>query len=181
MTVSSHPPAPLYRRLFAMLYDGLLLLAVLFIASAVPLIFTGGEAVQGYNLLRTGYFLLICFGFFGWFWTHGGQTLGMRAWRLQVIHEQAGTLNWLAALLRFASALPGWLVLILGVAVYYNPALQLPGLLHWLQDLPGGTIIVIGIIWLGADNWPNGWREHLTRTRVILLPKDRGQELEPGT
>lgn len=171
MTASPLPSAPLYRRLFAMLYDGLLLLAVLFIASAIPLIFTGGEAIEGHNLLLTGYFLLICFGFFGWFWTHGGQTLGMRAWRLQVIHEQTGPLNWLAALLRFASALPGWLVLILGVAVYYNPTLQLPGILRWLQSLPHGSIALIGLLWLGFDNWPNGWRERMTRTRVILLPK----------
>ncbi|MDY6979312.1 MAG: RDD family protein [Pseudomonadota bacterium] len=173
MTASTPSPAPLYRRLFAMLYDGLLLLALLFIASAIPLIFTGGEAIEGHDLLLTGYFLLICFAFFGGFWTHGGQTLGMRAWRLQVVHDHAGSLDWLAALLRFLSGLPAWLVLILGVAVYFNPQIVLPGLLRWLQHLPHGSIALIGLLWLGIDNWPNGWRERMTHTRVILLPKDR--------
>lgn len=171
MIVSSLPPAPLHRRLFAMLYDALLLLAILFIASAIPLIFTGGEAIEGHNLLLTGYFLLICFGFFGGFWTHGGQTLGMRAWRLQLVRDNAGALDWLAVLLRFVSGLPAWLVLMLGLAVYFNPQLQLPGILRWLQNLPHGSIALIGLLWLGFDNWPNGWRERITHTRVILLPK----------
>lgn len=171
MTGHSLPSAPLHRRYFAMFYDGLLLVAILLIASSIPLIFTGGEAIKGHNLLLTGYFLLVCFSFFGWFWTHGGQTLGMRVWRLKVVHEHTGSLDWLAALLRFASGVPGWLVLILGLTVYYNPALHLPGVLRWLQNLPDGSIIFIGIVWLSADNWPEGWRERVTHTRVVLLPK----------
>ncbi len=61
--------------------------------------------------------------------------------------------------------------MILGLAVYFKPQLQLPGLLHWLQQLPRGGIALLAILWLGVDNWPGGWREHVTRTRVILLPK----------
>ncbi|MDZ7802867.1 RDD family protein [Thiohalophilus sp.] len=171
MTTSTPSPAPLYRRLLAMLYDGLLLLAILLIASAIPLIFTGGEAIEGHNLLLTGYFLLICFGFFGGFWTHGGQTLGMRVWRLQVVDDDGGALDWLAALLRFLSGLPAWLVLILGLVVYFNPQIALPGLLRGLQSLPHGSIALFGLLWLGFDNWPNGWRERITHTRVILLPR----------
>jgi uncharacterized RDD family membrane protein YckC len=169
--MTDYPAAALHRRLFAMLYDGLLLLAVLFIASAIPLIFTGGEAVRGHNLLMSGYFLLIIFGFFGWFWTHGGQTLGMRAWRLQLILDNGTAPGWGAALLRFVSGLPGWLVLILGVFVLYRPGLHLPGILGWLQALPHGGIALLGLLWILVDNWPNGWRERLTRTRVVQLPK----------
>lgn len=167
------PSAPLYRRLFAILYDSLLMLAILFIASAIPLIFTGGEAVEGHNLLLSGYFLLITFAFFGWFWTHGGQTLGMRAWRLRLVLADQRDPTWLAALLRFATGLPAWLALVLGVAVYIDQELQLPGILHLLQQLPRGSIVLIALAWLVVDNWPNGWRERLTRTQIILLPKQQ--------
>jgi len=170
-SATSLTAAPLSRRLFAMLYDGLLLLALLFIAAAIPLLFTGGKAVEGHNLIKSIYIISVSFVFFGWFWTHGGQTLGMRAWRLKLVQENGAAISWLLALLRFLSGLPGWLVFIIGIAFYFDPALSLPGILHLLQHMPAWSVMIIGIIWLTLDNWPNGWRAHLTHTRVILLPK----------
>ena len=53
MALTSPPPksAGLPRRLGAILYDALLLIAVLFIATALVLPFTDGEAVPAGNLL----------------------------------------------------------------------------------------------------------------------------------
>ena len=77
-------PASLSRRLAALFYDSLLLLAVYFIATAILLPLTGGEAIEANNPLLTSYLLFISFFFYAWFWVHGGQTLGMRSWRLQL-------------------------------------------------------------------------------------------------
>jgi len=73
----------LLRRLAAIFYDLLLLLGVLFALSAVAVWINRGIAVEHpvYYLAL----LVAVFFFYGWFWTHGGQTLGLRTWRLQVV------------------------------------------------------------------------------------------------
>lgn len=107
-------PAGLFRRLAALFYDSLLLLAVLFIATAVTLPLSGGDAIAPGNPLLSSYLLMISFFFYGWFWRHGGQTLGMRAWRLQIRNLNAGPISWWQVLLRFLVAIPSALLLGLG-------------------------------------------------------------------
>ena len=108
-SVSNHRPVGLPRRLGAIFYDSLLLFALLFFASLVFLPF---HLTPRYALypVYVGYIYLVCFLFFGWFWTHGGQTLGMRTWRLRVIQKNGGTVTWAQALLRFLSAAISWLL-----------------------------------------------------------------------
>jgi uncharacterized RDD family membrane protein YckC len=105
-------PAGLMRRLAAAVYDSLLLLALLFLATAAIAPFLPDDHVQAGALWYRGYLVLVAFIFFGWFWTHGGQTLGMRAWKLRVRKTTGGTLGWGTALLRFAAAWPAWLSVI---------------------------------------------------------------------
>jgi len=71
---SEHQYASAKHRLIAMLYDGLLLITILFIAIAI---FTPIAAALGFDSDHpafTIYFLSICFLFYAGFWTHGGQT-----------------------------------------------------------------------------------------------------------
>ena len=91
--------ASLPRRLAAMFYDGLLLVAILMIATALLLPLTGGEAITSvdhpwlgfaYRLVIVGLVVL----FFGTFWTRRGQTLGMASWRLRVEREDGSLLSW---------------------------------------------------------------------------------------
>ncbi|OED35347.1 hypothetical protein AB833_30770 [Chromatiales bacterium (ex Bugula neritina AB1)] len=94
--------ASLPRRLAAMFYDSLLLIAVLFTVSAIAVALNGGLAVTHpvYYLIL----LLVSFVFFGWFWTRDGQTLGMRTWRIKLTHETGTIIDWKQALIRFAAA-----------------------------------------------------------------------------
>jgi uncharacterized RDD family membrane protein YckC len=103
-------PVWLPRRLAAIVYDGLLLIGVLVGATALALglavALLGGEAVKLHNPLQANpffqtYLLLVCFFFYGGFWTHGGQTLGMRAWRLRLQRRDGRGIGWWQALLRF--------------------------------------------------------------------------------
>lgn len=104
--------AKLPRRLAAIVYDGLLLIGVLIFASALAWGLTaallGSEAIshsplRGNPFFQT-YLLLVCFFFYGGFWVCAGQTLGMRAWRLQVRRCDGRGMNWQQALLRFLTA-----------------------------------------------------------------------------
>lgn len=108
------PPASLLRRLGAICYDILLLFSILFIATALLLPLTGGEAIQNGNSLFSTYLFFICFFFYGWFWTHGGQTLGMRAWKIRVQQRNGGDITWWQAMQRFLVAIVSWLALGLG-------------------------------------------------------------------
>jgi uncharacterized RDD family membrane protein YckC len=100
--------------LAAIIYDLFLLLAVLFVATALILPFNGGAAFSTQQIVYPIYLLIISFLFYGWFWTHGGQTLGLRAWRIKVQTFNQKNLTWKLALLRFIAAIPSWLFLGLG-------------------------------------------------------------------
>jgi len=186
MSPSSEPVAPqragLLRRLAAIVYDLLLLVAILFVASALTLPLTHGEAVHANNPLFTTYLFLVSFFFFAWFWTHGGQTLGMRAWRLRLQLQSAGPIGWWHALLRFLTGLPAWLLLILGLAelaVRHNP--NLPVLVQLLYRLPAAVVIALGAAWLVWDHSRFSWRDRFTETTVVQLPKDRADPDRAGT
>ena len=104
MTPNSHP-AGLLRRLGALFYDGLLLIGVLFIGVAALLPFNDGEALPLDHWYSRAYLVGVCFLFFGWFWTHGGQTLGMRAWKIKLRSTDGAPVTWRQALIRYCAAL----------------------------------------------------------------------------
>lgn len=104
-------PAPLWRRLVALAYDGLLYVALLMagLVLAIPFVafLVADDArtpLHNYVILQA-YGFVVGAGFFGWSWTRGGQTLGMRVWRLQVRRLDGAPLRWPVAILRFAAGL----------------------------------------------------------------------------
>lgn len=126
LTLAQSPSIP--RRLGVMLYDVVLLIGVLMVANAIIVIpyevIIGNplyEHALALNLLRM-YLLAIAVGFYVYFWTHGGQTLGMSAWRVRVVGDDGKALGTGAALVR------------LGVSI---PSILLAGLGLWLSDRNG--------------------------------------------
>ena len=139
-------PASLLRRLGAMFYDGLLLLAVLMVATGLFLPLTGGEAISprdnpGLELAYRAVLVLLTVGFFGVFWTRRGQTLGMASWRVRVERDDGALLSWSDTLRRLAAALLSW--------------------------LPLG----LGFLWVLVDPQRRAWHDRLSRTRVVVVPK----------
>ncbi len=167
--------APVIKRLLAIFYDSFLLIAVLFLAMALLLLILGGYQSQAGNPLMTAYLLVISYVFFGWFWTHGGQTLGMRAWKLRVQQGNGDPVSWMQAALRFITALPAWIVLLIGISLVAGIPLHSHPWLQTLELLPGWLILIIGIAWLLFDQWPNGWRDRVSGTQVIKLAKPDGK------
>lgn len=105
----------LIKRLAVMLYDFLLIIAVFFAATIALLPFNQGEAFQPNSLAYSFYLFLISFLFYGWFWTHGGQTLGLIAWKMQVVNNNGLPLSWKQAFIRFVVAIFSWGIAGLGV------------------------------------------------------------------
>jgi uncharacterized RDD family membrane protein YckC len=92
-------------RLAIVFYDFLLLIALLFFATALLLPFNAGVAFTHEQVFYPIYLLVVSFVFYGWFWTHGGQTLGLRAWKAKVLTFDQQPINWLQAFVRFVTAL----------------------------------------------------------------------------
>ncbi|MEO8802831.1 MAG: RDD family protein [Rudaea sp.] len=98
-------PAPLGRRLFALLYDLLPLLGLWFVAGVLTLAFTGGDfdaRNPQHQALARALILIVTAGYFVLSWTRGGQTVGMRAWGLRIVADDGQRLALPRALLRFA-------------------------------------------------------------------------------
>ncbi len=104
----------LFRRLAIIVYDSLLLLALLFLATALILPFNNGEAYASGQYLFPIYLLMVSFVFYGWFWTHGGQTLGMKAWKIKIQTINNQPVTWKHAFKRFLMAIFSWLFFGLG-------------------------------------------------------------------
>jgi uncharacterized RDD family membrane protein YckC len=130
-----------------MFYDGLLLLALWFVATALLLTVSGGYLTDPDRPLWLLYIfrvslLLVALMFFAGFWTHGGQTLGMRAWRLKLISVSGDPVNWKQALWRFAAAIPS-------VGAFG-----------------------LGLLWLLLDRERCAMHDRLSGTRLVLLAKN---------
>ncbi len=93
------------RRAAAAAYDGLLLLAVLFVAAFIFIFILGNAVRPPLRYLFQAYLLAISALYFIWFWTHGGQTLAMRTWRIRLLTVDGREVDAKAATLRFALAL----------------------------------------------------------------------------
>jgi uncharacterized RDD family membrane protein YckC len=166
-------PAPLWRRLAAAVYDGLLLLG-LWMATlllSLPLRNLLGLA-PGSPILQLALFL-VGLAFFGWFWTRGGQTLGMRAWKLEVRRRNGDTLRWPIAAARYAAMMLYWTVALTPFAVnllrhYPRAAAMFP---HAVQAaLIASTLIVLSIALRMLDahrGLPHDW---VAGTEVLRLP-----------
>ncbi len=109
--------AGLFRRLFAIFYDLFLLTAILFVVSWIFTVLNSGNAIESGSPLHILFVLILvsaCLLYFGWFWTHGGQTLGMQTWRIRLQREDNSDIDWQLVIRRYLGAVLSWAVFGLG-------------------------------------------------------------------
>ena len=95
-------------RVVAIIYDGMLILALLFLVGTILTVIgtvltmqTGTQSSQAQslptwyqNVVMTPSFVLTLVAFYGIFWRRGGQTLGMQTWRLKTVNNSGHLLTW---------------------------------------------------------------------------------------
>lgn len=133
-------PASVWRRLAAFCYDLLLLAALVFCFTLAVLAVRLGAPVPPGTWWFPTALVALAAAFFCGFWVHGGQTVGMRAWRIRVVREDGRALEWPRAVARFAAGV--------------------------LATAPAG----LGLWWSAFDAQKRGWHDRLTATRVVRLP-----------
>ena len=108
-TSTTLPPAGLFRRLAALIYDTLIIIAIEMMAAGIVMavlfalnaagLLSYGEYADAADMLGkhpvlsplfTLYLAGVWIYFFVFFWTRAGQTLGMRAWKLRVRNAKDG-------------------------------------------------------------------------------------------
>lgn len=110
-------PAHLGWRLITAVYDLFPLLALWFFATILAVLLTGGGLDVhrlGHKVLVQGLVLGASAAYFVVSWMRGGQTVGMKPWRLRVVGADGGAIDFRRALLRFAVALVSLAALGLG-------------------------------------------------------------------
>lgn len=113
----AHPSASLRTRLAAMVYELLLVLAVLFVTSFV-FIRLSGDAQTGWKHIAYQIFLLgVLFAYFSAFWLRSGQTLAMKTWRIKLVDRDGALVTLQRAALRFVLALVG--LALFGISVIW--------------------------------------------------------------
>jgi uncharacterized RDD family membrane protein YckC len=147
---SSQPAAPGFlRRMAAILYDSMLVGALLLMAIAlvvIPLDLVFGtenldiESLR-YNPFYLAYLFCIMAGFHILFWIRGGQTLGMRAWRVRVVRNDGLGLSFKDAVIRYLSAILSW------------------------------ALFGLGFFWILLDRDGLAWHDRISKTKLIIQNK----------
>lgn len=140
----------LLRRLGAIVYDSMLVTAVVFVAFALiylPLAWGFGiediNDMGPYKYLFFVYMILVAAGFHIWFWTHGGQTLGMRTWSMKLFSEDGGRVSTRQALTRYLVAVSSMLA------------------------------FGLGFLWSLFDKDKRSWHDMASGTRLVSVKKQR--------
>lgn len=158
MTISylDFPSASLFKRLASMVYDLLILAALWLLVGFAFLAIRGADIAQREPAaLQTELFpllLLGTFAFYSWFWMHGGQTLGMRAWRLQVVdaHLDGRPVNLVQCLSRF-------LIALISLSAFG-----------------------LGYLWVLISPSGDSWHDSFSGTRTLVLPKEENRKVTPS-
>ena len=125
-----------------MLYDAVILLGLLIVASAVALPFGNIDKVALHDFWFTLWLLAACFAYLGGCWRYRGMTLGMRAWRVRLVSYDGQNISWPGCLLRF------------------------------LVGLVSLGALGLGILWVLVDTKNRGWHDLAAHTLLIKSPKD---------
>jgi len=102
-----------------MIYESLLVVAVLFVASFIFLLAFHDTDSPFFKPIFQLYLLLVAGAYFIWFWTHGGQTLAMQTWKMRIVQAN-GTdtgISLRQALMRYLFALIG--IGLLGCSIFW--------------------------------------------------------------
>jgi len=163
-------PAGLLRRLTALFYDLLLTIALAVVTTFALLPLSGGEAILASTQGVAGHLyhallFLLAFGYFGLCWTRGGQTLGMKAWRIRLRTADGERCNWAGAVVRFTIGAAFTLMAVAGSVLLMRHD-------EWQEILVGGLLLapaIANLAWIAFDGRARSLQDLAGGMRVTRL------------
>lgn len=125
---STSLPCPLWRRLLALVYDLLIVVAIVMVVGLLCQLATGGNLIRvGAHAVIPAWYRplqgLVVAAYFISSWRLGGQTVGMRPWHIQLTRADGRAPTLQQAVLRVLVAAAPMLVLMLAPALGLRAAL----------------------------------------------------------
>lgn len=136
-TAAAGSPCGLFRRLIIIIYDAVVIFALLMLATAIPMLFGMANYTAAKDPAYTLYLFMVWFLYLGWCWHRGGMTMGMRAWRVCIETESGTRPSWKQCLARF------------------------------LMSLLSAVCAGLGFIWSAVDSNRRTWHDIVSRTRLL--------------
>lgn len=154
-------PAPaILRRLACFVYEGVLLFGVLMISGYLYSSLTQQRhALQGKHGLQAFLFVVLAI-YFTWFWSHGGQTVAMKAWHLRLVDASGGPVSQARAFMRY---LASWLWFLPALVIYSLAGLHDTG--AFFGVLAAGVLAYAALAWLRPDK--QFWHDAVCGTRLV--------------
>lgn len=153
----------LIRRLFSLVYEGLLLTALIFIAAYLLLVLLGTAESGWRRIVFQCYLFTVGAVYFTWLWSEGRRTLAMKTWHLAVVTVRGEPLSIHQALLRYILC---WLSPVLGLTAY------------WFLGRWGLLLAGANFFWAWIDRDRQFLHDRLAKTRVVFInPSRRSQPI----
>ncbi|WP_061534043.1 RDD family protein [Collimonas arenae] len=156
----TEPQTPsLKRRFGSILYESMLLFGILFISGWIfSTLLQQRNALYLRHAQQVWLFIVLTL-YFVWCWSHGGQTLAMKTWRIQLVNRDGSPVNAVRATVRFLLSwcwfLPGlalawaldahtWMLILIPAAnfILWAFAIYLDPQRQFLHDRIAGTKLV---------------------------------------
>jgi uncharacterized RDD family membrane protein YckC len=146
-------PVGFFKRILVIIYDLLLLIALLFavgvlVAGVITFVLNKGNAITAehdfyfaFRVIILSSLIFASFLFFGWFWTHKGQTLGMKTWHVRLISTDGSPIDWEKVSIRYITAIISW------------------------------SVFGLGFLWALVDKDKRAWHDIFSATKLIQLEK----------
>jgi uncharacterized RDD family membrane protein YckC len=141
ITTSAIIPCPLWRRLAALVYDLLAVIAIVMVVGLLCQLATGGQLIgTGAQVVIPVWYrplqALVVAAYFIVSWRYGGQTLGMRAWRVRLVRSDGTVVGYAQGAMRVLIAALPMAALALAPAWGMRAALWAAGVLWALWFAP---------------------------------------------
>lgn len=151
----------LRRRVLCMIYESLLLFAVLFLAGYLFSTLTQQRNALMYRHLMQAWLFLVLGAYFVWFWCHGGQTLAMKTWKIRLVDARGGTPSVARAVARYLLA---WLWVIPGVGLDWAFALK-----GWASVAVAGGWMAVWALTMRLDRHHQFLHDRLAGTQLVSV------------
>ena len=165
-TLQPPPAAKLTRRIGALAYEALLLIAMAFGVGFALLPLVSPVGSSSHQLLVPQPFARALMGcamvggtalYYAWCWSRGRRTLPQKTWRLRLVDRDGGTVTWRQALLRYVAA---WIGPAMALAAY--AALHPTG--HARNAL---AFMLVNYCWALFDRDGQFLHDRIAGTRVV--------------